>query len=900
MTDIQTKSFAERYLSAQGIVYANIEEQKMAQSMSSIRFWVIILTLFTLFAYFIGYIQTGVVGVLIAVVETFFSPVVLLISLRQEQKGRIRLAAYIIILWFIVALPLYVLAWVNFAQTLVIFTIVLPSALAFYLLPRKEAFRILILTCLVAPIPLLVDPLIPWSRLASDDSAITGGFAIVAPVFLGLGIVWQIYRIYRDSRSLRVRLLFDFITVAVVTTILPVTLLYFVPQETLPVYVLIPVVTVVPILLGFGVGLFESRTLATPMANLAETATRISQGELELQADIPQLEEIAVVARSFNLMTSQLRELINNLEIRVAERTQALSTSAEVSRRLSSILDQQQLVTAVVEQIRSAFDFYHTHIYLFDAEKENLLLAGGTGEAGRQMLANKHKVSKGRGLVGRAAETNAPVLVPDVTQENGWLPNPLLPETKSELAVPIARRGQVLGVLDVQHNITGGLNQATSELLLSIANQIGVALQNANLLSETERQAESLAQLNEMSAQLNLATNLSDIFAVAVRQTTEILHSDRATLALLTPSETELEILSTEGETGLMPVGLQVPVHGSGIGLAIQENRVVYYQEIKESTNQDLQSLAEQGIRSVLIAPLVAGGKTIGTLNVASNEPNAYTSRDEDLMRQTASLLSSAIENARLTQQTKEALELTENLYQAGRRLNEAKDLQELVAVIPYSISIPAINRVTLNIFEYNVAGEVIATTVAANWYRGQGTLPPDVGTRFTRQMFDAFSFFLESTPTYISDILTDNRLGEASTTLAKTLGIRAIAIWPLFVGTRQTGTLVLMGDEPYDLTDREKQPLSALTAQLAISVESRRLYDQAQERAEQERRVRTITDKIRRGTNREDILRIARQEISELLGASQSTVRLGTQAQLLSRMKQQAKQLESGTNGNE
>jgi len=181
----------------------------------------------------------------------------------------------------------------------------------------------------------------------------------------------------------------------------------------------------------------------------------------------------------------ELESLTTGLEQRVADRTKALSTSAEVSRRLSTILNQKELIEEVVTQVQQSFDYYHAHIYLVDGDE--LLMAGGTGEAGEKMLATGHKLIKGRGIVGRAAENNEPVLVQDVSKSIGWLTNPLLPDTKSEAAVPISVGGQVVGVLDVQHNIVDGLDENDVILLQSLASQIAIALQNARQYEENLR-----------------------------------------------------------------------------------------------------------------------------------------------------------------------------------------------------------------------------------------------------------------------------------------------------------------------------------------------------------------------------------------------------------------------------
>ena len=229
-----------------------------------------------------------------------------------------------------------------------------------------------------------------------------------------------------------------------------------------------------------------AQVLANPIVHLNAAAEKVAAGDLSVQAKVETRDETGTLATTFNKMVSQLNNLVTTLEQRVADRTKALATSSEVSRRLSTILDQKQLVKEVVEQLQSTFNYYHAHIYLQDETSGDLIMAGGTGEAGKTLLEKGHKVLKGRGLVGRAADTKKTILVPDTSQDPDWLPNPLLPETKSEIAVPILAGERVLGVLDVQNNVVDSLGQEDSDLINSIASQVAVALQNSSLYAKAE------------------------------------------------------------------------------------------------------------------------------------------------------------------------------------------------------------------------------------------------------------------------------------------------------------------------------------------------------------------------------------------------------------------------------
>lgn len=191
----------------------------------------------------------------------------------------------------------------------------------------------------------------------------------------------------------------------------------------------------------------------------------------------------------------ELQDFQATLEKRVEERTRALTTVSEISTAASTTLDIDILLQEVVNLSKERFGLYHSHIYLLDEAGENLVLASGAGEVGQQMVAQGRSIplELERSLVARAARERQGVTVNDVTQEPDFLPNPLLPDTHAELAVPMMVGEKVIGVFDVQSEQVGRFTEADIAVQTTLAAQIASAIQNARSYAEVQQNQELLS-----------------------------------------------------------------------------------------------------------------------------------------------------------------------------------------------------------------------------------------------------------------------------------------------------------------------------------------------------------------------------------------------------------------------
>ncbi len=309
-----------------------------------------------------------------------------------------------------------------------------------------------------------------------------------------------------------------------------------------------------------------------------------------------------------------------------------LEIASEITRKISAILDPDRLLHTVIPLLKERFGLYYVHVYTLDAERKELCLRAGYGEAGEMMLRRGHRIplDAERSLVAQAARTRVPVMVPDVSQAPNFLPNPLLPKTKSEIALPMVVGDEVLGVFDVQDDVKNSFPPSYQDILFTLTGQIAVALQNARFVERIEQnlhETQVRLEIGELLAGAQTEAEVLDGLLTEASKGGEVLVILARFVASPTDSYLEIARVSSTAPEAPLPelkMGTRLPTATSSLFQLVAEGEAFVAPELQDDPciPRDLMSqLSSLEVRSLLLLPLRANGRWMGFLGVLDMQP---------------------------------------------------------------------------------------------------------------------------------------------------------------------------------------------------------------------------------------------------------------------------------------
>lgn len=381
------------------------------------------------------------------------------------------------------------------------------------------------------------------------------------------------------------------------------------------------------------------RSLAGSTRDLLRVLQRLGLGDLGARAPVVGSDEFSQLASGFNEMAAQLEIAFGGLEQRVAERTRDLTITAEIGRAVSARRDPRVLMNEVVELIRSRFGYYHAQVFLIDEAGEMARLVASTGTAGRQLLARQHALPVGsRSVIGQVTARGEPVVTSDTDSSGIHRRNELLPDTRSEMALPMRVGDKVIGALDVQSVAPDAFDVDVVAVFQIMADQLAIALDNAFLQE----------RLDELEASMR---------ALEQRLTREAWDAYR------------------QARVGDAPLGYElqadriVPRHGdlpSPLDLAIESGSVV----MPENGH-------DEGVQ--LAVPIKVRGEVIGAFGFGGETLRGLSEEDIGLIEAVVERVGLALEHMRLVEESTRRVEQEHILNEITARIVGSTDVDEIL-----------------------------------------------------------------------------------------------------------------------------------------------------------------------------------------------------------------------------
>ncbi|MBN1991562.1 MAG: GAF domain-containing protein [Anaerolineae bacterium] len=397
---------------------------------------------------------------------------------------------------------------------------------------------------------------------------------------------------------------------------------------------------------------------------------------------------------NISLLDSIALQAANTIEnIRLFESTQyrsrLLQTAAEVSRTATSILDIHELISATVNLIRDKFDFYYVGLFLVDEEKEWAVLEAGTGEAGRLQVEAEHRLKiGGESMIGWSVKNRQARIALDVGEDAVWFNNPYLPDTHSEMALPLISRDEVIGALTVQSVERGAFSDEDIILLQTMADQVANAIQNARFFTQTQLALSETEKLYQITQELLSARDEEAVYQVAIEAITQSgIDSSAIYMYVDDPDSAEqmIEQKAIWANTGepIFPNGTRFKAGDLVMEQLVPLHDGLFIEDIDEDprlTDRVRRSLKLIRIKTLLVLPLSTFQNRLGFLLVAYKaKSKSFTTSQTRLYHTIVQQMVVALENLRLLEASQRRAKREEIIREITGKIRSTTNVDDIL-----------------------------------------------------------------------------------------------------------------------------------------------------------------------------------------------------------------------------
>jgi PAS domain S-box-containing protein len=525
------------------------------------------------------------------------------------------------------------------------------------------------------------------------------------------------------------------------------------------------------------------------------------------------------------LFANQAAIAIENARIYGEERkrTTQLELIGGVTQKIASILDLDELLHEVVHLVGDTFGYYRTSILLVNAASDELILRAVSRHF--ETLVGHLRLKIGQeGITGWVAHSGEPLLVNDVSREPRYYFVEESKDTKSELAVPIKLKGEIIGVLDVQSVELDAFNHDDVSILQTLADQLATPIENARLYEAERQQLYRLEELAAASRRITADLDLASVLEEIVTQTLTTLEADRAAIFLI---DLETDRISYAHSIGLSPGYIdEISRHYREVpsSFILDSTGPVHILDAQTDPSTEIvrESILKEGYHTLAVLPLIGRGKTVGALALYRDAIRAFSPEMLALAQSFANQAAVAIENARLYQQTDENLQSRVRelsaLYAISEVMTRPLDLDKVVQLaLDKTLEVagmdsggillldPSINELSLRAHQ---GGSPELIRAVSHTKADEGLMP---------RMLNSVSVIED-----LSEVTKDRRVA------IEKEGLQSLVSIPLKAKASPLGVMVLASRSPRTFAPQELALLAAIGNEVGLAVDRANL--QAQE----------------------------------------------------------------------
>jgi PAS domain S-box-containing protein len=545
-----------------------------------------------------------------------------------------------------------------------------------------------------------------------------------------------------------------------------------------------------------------------------------------------------------------------------------LKTIASVARQISVLKDIDKLSEEVIGSLQEAMDCYSANLFLID-EGRLVFVAGKGGYEPSMAPPKGMEIKIGNGIVGSTAKTGIPIVANDTLTDPHYLHWDGLPNTRSEIAVPIHSGDRLLGIIDLQSTQVNAFDDSDVEALSVLAGQFAVALDNTRLFEQTKHRAQEFEAIFRVSSALRSAVTRADMLAVSLDQIGKLFDTHAAAIALVDEHNHGIHVTLGSGGWASL-TGQKLSTEAASWEYVIATGKTYCNNYINGSMTIPATAIGED-IRAMACVPLISQEMTIGALAIGRH----YDISEEDLraLIGIGDMIANAIQRSSLYEKTQQHADLMVTVSSIGRSLAETLNIEEIYARLAQAVLDLYPDIAAVLISEFDPSSEMI--TCAYGLSDGQRIevteLPP---LPLAPQNQGTQSWVIrERKPLIVDDL--PNKL-TIKYTLGKANRESQSAVYaPLLAKGEVLGLIQVQSYSPARFTKGDAELLMLIANTGAIAIENARLFAEIRQRMLRMSALRTMDMAISSSFDLRVTLNVLLDQVTSQLGVDAACILL-------------------------